>query len=68
MIYFLLKSDAENNLVIDITVNFRAKLRQLALQSKSEITKQDIFELCDTLRDELSVANVIVQVNGYNKI
>jgi cysteinyl-tRNA synthetase len=55
------KSDAENSLVIDITVSFRAKLRQLALQSKSEITKQEIFELCDTLRDELSVANIIVQ-------
>ncbi|KAL4113219.1 hypothetical protein QTP88_016883 [Uroleucon formosanum] len=55
------KSDAENSLVIDIIVNFRTKLRQLALQPKSEITKQEIFELCDTLRDELSLANIIVQ-------
>ncbi|XP_015365698.1 PREDICTED: probable cysteine--tRNA ligase, mitochondrial [Diuraphis noxia] len=55
------KSDAENSLVIDAAVNFRAKLRQLALESKSEINKQDILKLCDTLRDELAAANIIVQ-------
>lgn len=50
-------------MIIDITVNFRKKLRQLALQSKSEISKQDIFKLCDNLRDDLSTVNIIVQVN-----
>ncbi|XP_025201419.1 probable cysteine--tRNA ligase, mitochondrial [Melanaphis sacchari] len=55
------KSDAENTSIINTTVNFRNKLRQLALQSKSDIKKQDILKLCDTLRDELAVDNIIVQ-------
>lgn len=63
LLYIQFKSDAENISIINTTVNFRAKLRQLALQSKSDIRKQDILKLCDTLRDELAVANIIVQVN-----
>lgn len=45
-------------------MNFRSKLRQLALQSDSEIKKQEILKLCDTLRDDLSSANIIIQVNN----
>ncbi|VVC33268.1 Cysteine-tRNA ligase,Cysteinyl-tRNA synthetase/mycothiol ligase,tRNA synthetases class I [Cinara cedri] len=55
------KSDAENNFIVDITVNFREKLRKLALQSDSEISKKDILQLCDILRADLSIANIIVQ-------
>jgi len=51
-----------------MAVNFRAKLRQLAIQSKSEVNKRDIFKLCDTLRDDFSTVNVIIQVNCYNII
>ncbi|KAF0763604.1 putative cysteine--tRNA ligase, mitochondrial [Aphis craccivora] len=62
------KSDAENISIINTTVNFRAKLRQLALQSKSDVRKQDILKLCDTLRDELAVANIIVQDSSKSSI
>lgn len=57
-----------NNLVIDITVDFRAKLRQLAMQSKSGINQQDLFKLCDTLRDDLFAANIVIQVNNHHSI
>ncbi|XP_025425209.1 probable cysteine--tRNA ligase, mitochondrial isoform X2 [Sipha flava] len=55
------KSDIKNNLVVDISVNFRSKLRQLALQSDSGIKKLEILKLCDILRDDLSSANIIIQ-------
>jgi len=57
-----MKSGVENNLVVDIIVNFRAKLRQLALQRNSEINKQDMLKLCDNLRDDLSTVNITIQV------
>lgn len=58
-----MNSKTENNFVIDITVQLRAKLRQLALQSNSEINKKDLLKLCDTLRNDLATANIVVQVN-----
>lgn len=57
-----MKSGVENNLVIDIIVNFRAKLRQLALECNSGVNQQDMLKLCDNLRDDLSTANITIQV------
>lgn len=51
-----------NNLIVDIAVNFRSKLRQLALKQNSEINKQDLLKLCDNLRDDLSAVNITIQV------
>lgn len=64
--FFQIKSNIDNNLIIDIAVNFRAKLRQLALHSNTDISKQDLLKLCDTLRNDLSTVNIIVQVNNLS--
>lgn len=55
-------------MIVDITVNFRAKLRQLAIESNSGISKKEIFKLCDSLRDDLSLANIAVQVSQQYKL
>ncbi|XP_050527494.1 probable cysteine--tRNA ligase, mitochondrial isoform X2 [Daktulosphaira vitifoliae] len=55
------QTSLNSDLIIDCVVNFRGKLRQLALKSNSKISNQEILQLCDELRNELSFNNITIQ-------
>ncbi|XP_050428749.1 probable cysteine--tRNA ligase, mitochondrial isoform X2 [Adelges cooleyi] len=57
----VLDNSCNIGLVIDLIVDFRTNLRQLALNSGSSLNKQDVLKLCDLLRNDMSSVNIKIQ-------